>query len=150
VDLNSVASQIVTTYIPMAEASGLNLDFEPCGELPQVRGEENQLARLVTNLVSNALRYTLTGGVHVTTSIFDHQACLSVVDTGIGIDAEDMPHLFERFYRGGRVRQSRIHGTGLGLAIVKEIVEMHEGSIEIRSTVDQGSTFCVRLPIYDE
>jgi two-component system sensor histidine kinase BaeS len=73
-----------------------------------------------------------------------------VVDTGIGIDAEDMPHLFERFYRGGRVRQSRIHGTGLGLAIVKEIVEMHEGSIEIRSTVDKGSTFCVRLPIYDE
>jgi two-component system NtrC family sensor kinase len=150
VDLNSVASQIVTTYIPMAEASGLNLDFEPCVELRHVRGEENQLARLVTNLVSNALRYTLTGGVHVTTSIFDHQACLSVVDTGIGIDAEDMPHLFERFYRGGRVRQSRIHGTGLGLAIVKEIVEMHEGSIEINSTVGKGSTFCVRLPIYDE
>lgn len=149
VDLNTIARQIVTAYIPMAEASGLNLDFDPCQDLPPVRGEVNQLARLITNLVSNALRYTHNGSVHVSTSVNDHQVCLWVQDTGMGIDPEDMPHLFERFYRGRRVRQSRIQGTGLGLAIVKEIVDLHEGSIEIKSAVDKGSTFCVRLPIYD-
>jgi signal transduction histidine kinase len=68
----------------------------------------------------------------------------------MGIDPEDLPHLFERFYRGRRVRQTRIHGTGLGLAIVKEIVDLHEGKIEIRSKVDEGSNICVRLPMYDE
>ncbi|MGW8250008.1 MAG: sensor histidine kinase, partial [Anaerolineales bacterium] len=115
-----------------------------------VRGEENQLARLVTNLVSNALRYTPRGGVHVNTSYFDHQICLSVDDTGMGIDSSDIPHIFERFYRGGRVRQTRIHGTGLGLAIVKEIVDLHEGQIEIKTNLNEGSSFRIQLPVYEE
>jgi two-component system phosphate regulon sensor histidine kinase PhoR len=150
VDLNSITKQILTAHVPLAEASGISLDFEPCDDLPLVRGEENQLARLVTNLVSNALRYTVQGGVKVRTSSIDHQVCLWVHDSGMGIDSEDLPHLFERFYRGRRVRQTRINGTGLGLAIVKEIVDLHEGKIEIRSKVDEGSSFCVRLPMYDE
>jgi two-component system phosphate regulon sensor histidine kinase PhoR len=150
VDLNSITNQVITAHVPLAEASGLSLDFEPCTELPLVRGEENQLARLITNLISNALRYTMQGGVKVHTSFFDHQVCLWVQDTGMGIDPEDLPHLFERFYRGRRVRQTRIHGTGLGLAIVKEIVDLHEGNIEIQSKVNDGSSICVQLPTYDE
>lgn len=150
VDLNSLAKQVITAHLPLAEASGISLDFEACPELPAVRGEENQLARLITNLVSNALRYTLGGGVHVSTSFFDSKVCLWVQDTGMGIDAEDMPHIFERFYRGLRVRQSRINGTGLGLAIVKEIVDLHEGQIDIETEINEGSSFCVRLPVYGE
>ena len=150
VDLNLIVSQVVMAHRPLAEASGLILDFEACKELPSVRGEENQLARLITNLVSNSLRYTLDGAVHVRTSFNDHQVCLWVEDTGMGIDPEDLPHLFERFYRGRRVRQTRIHGTGLGLAIVKEIIDLHEGQIYIQSKIDEGSTFCVKLPVYDE
>ncbi len=150
VDLNGLARQVVAAHQPVAEASGLNLEFEPCPDLPAVRGEENQLARLVTNLVSNALRYTSNGSINVSTSYYDHQVCLWVNDTGMGIDAEDIPHLYERFYRGSRVRQTRIHGTGLGLAIVKEIVDLHEGDIDIKTIVDEGSSFCVRLPVIEE
>jgi len=150
IDINSVAEQVITAHQPLAEASGIQLKFDPCLDMPTVRGEENQLARLITNLVSNALRYTADGVVQVRTSHYDHQACLWVEDTGMGIDPEDLPHLFERFYRGRRVRQTRIHGTGLGLAIVKEIVDLHEGYIDIQSKLNEGSTICVRLPTYEE
>ena len=78
----------------------------------------------------------------------NEMACLEVQDTGIGIDSEDMPHLFERFYRGRQVRQSKIHGTGLGLAIVKEIIDMHGGRVTIHSELGKGSTFQAWLPIY--
>jgi len=67
----------------------------------------------------------------------------------MGIDAEDRHHLFERFYRGKKVRQSLIHGTGLGLAIVKEIVDLHEGEIEVESELGKGSTFTIRLPMHE-
>jgi len=70
-----------------------------------------------------------------------------VRDTGIGIEEEDLSHIFERFYRGRNVRQSKIHGTGLGLAIVKEIVELHDGSLEVSSEYGKGSTFKVILPV---
>jgi signal transduction histidine kinase len=134
----------------LAEASNLRLVYEPDLELPAVRGEENQLARVITNLVSNAIRYTFVGEVCVRTFTSNHRVCLEVKDTGIGIDAEDKPHLFERFYRGQRVRQSKIHGTGLGLAIVKEIVDLHEGWVTVQSEVGKGSTFQVWLPVYGQ
>ena len=110
-------------------------------------GEQNQLSRLVINLVSNAIHYSQEGQVKVSTYLDHGQICLDVSDNGIGIDPEDLPHLFERFYRGRRVRQSRIHGTGLGLAIVKEIADMHEGVISIESEVGTGSKFCVQFPV---
>jgi signal transduction histidine kinase len=83
----------------------------------------------------------------VTTCKAHGQAVLTVADTGMGIDAEDLPHIFDRFYRGRNVRQSDIPGTGLGLAIVKEIVDLHEGELEVQSESGKGSTFRVNLPI---
>ena len=80
----------------------------------------------------------------------DSQVCLAVHDTGIGIESGDLPHIFERFYRGQGVRQSKIYGTGLGLAIVKEIVELHDGSIEVNSEFGKGSTFVIMFPIEGE
>lgn len=148
VDLNLLAEQVITAHKPLAEVSELQLIFEPCPDLPPVRGEQNQLARLITNLVSNAIRYTLNGQVRVRTYLKDGQACLEVQDTGIGIEPEDQPHLFERFYRGRQVRQSKIHGTGLGLAIVKEIADLHGGCLSIQSQVGVGSTFQTWLPLY--
>jgi two-component system NtrC family sensor kinase len=150
VDLNLLAEQVVTAHLPLAEVSELRLIFDPCPDLPPVRGEQNQLARLITNLVSNAIRYTPQGQVCVRTYLADGQACLEVQDTGIGIDPEDQPHLFERFYRGRQVRQSKIHGTGLGLAIVKEIVDMHGGCVTIQSQLGNGSTFQTWLPLYKD
>lgn len=147
VDLNFLTEQVLTAHRPVAEASGLALAFEPGVDLPVVRGEPNQLARVITNLVSNAVRYTRSGRVSVRTYHSDGQFCLEVQDTGIGIDPEDLPHLFERFYRGRQVRQSKIPGTGLGLAIIKEIVDLHEGCVTVQSSLGKGSTFRIWLPL---
>jgi PAS domain S-box-containing protein len=146
VDLNTVVEQVIKAHRPMAEISKLSLVFEKGAGLVYVNGEANQLARVVTNLVSNALRYTFQGGVCVRTYMSGSWICLEVEDTGIGIEKEDFPHLFERFYRGRKVRQSNIHGTGLGLAIVKEIVDLHEGKINVESEFGKGSRITVRLP----
>lgn len=149
IDLNAVAEQVVAAHRPLADSAGLRLEFIPEIGLPNIRGEMNQLARLITNLLSNSIRYTPKGGISLRTYQEDLQACLEVQDTGMGIEAEDLPHLFDRFYRGRKVSQSKITGTGLGLAIVKEIVEIHEGNIEVESQVDQGTTFKVWLPIFE-
>ncbi len=121
----------------------------PDPNLPLVRGEWNQLARVVTNLISNAIRYTPQGEVWIRTFHEGRRVCLEVEDTGIGILPEDRPHLFERFYRGQKARQSRIHGAGLGLALVKDIVDVHEGSIEVYSEPNKGSKFDIWLPVQE-
>ena len=120
--------------------------FEPDPELPPLVGSHEQISRLITNLLSNAIRYTRMGEVRLVTSQTDDRICLQVSDTGIGIKAEDLPHIFERFYRGDNVRLSKIPGTGLGLAIAKEIVDLHEGGLEVDSQLGKGSTFTAWFP----
>lgn len=147
VNLNLLADQVVTANRPLAESFNLTLNIEPDGHLPLVWGDQNQLSRVITNLISNAIRYTPQGSIWVRTYQKNSHVCIDVEDTGIGIDPEDMPHLFERFYRGKQVRQSKIHGTGLGLAIVKEILEMHNGEISVDSEVGKRTIFTVEFPI---
>jgi PAS domain S-box-containing protein len=148
VELNEVVAQVVMAHQPRAEAAALTLSFVPGSDLPAVRGDANQLAQVVTNLVANAMNYTPEGTVQVETVLRDNQVGLFVVDTGRGIAAEDLPHVFERFYRGRPTQQADVPGTGLGLAIVQEIVELHQGRIEVTSQADQGTTFRIWLPIY--
>lgn len=148
VDLNFVVDQIVAAHQPRAEAAGLLLSFVPQPNLRAVRGEVNQLAQVVTNLLINALNYTSTGGVQVSTWQDTIEVCLQIEDTGFGIEPEDLPNIFDRFYRGRGSQRSETPGTGLGLAIVKEIVDLHDGRIEVSSQVKQGTTFKVWLPLY--
>ena len=150
VDLNFVVEQIVAAHQPRADSTGLALSFEPLPSLQAVRGEVNQLAQVVTNLVINALNYTPEGNVRVSTCQAADEACLQVEDTGIGIDPEDLPNIFDRFYRGRGSQRSETPGTGLGLAIVKEIIDLHDGRIEVNSQVKQGTTFKVWLPLFHE
>ena len=89
----------------------------------------------------------MRGSVGLTTQVADHRVGIDVSDTGLGIPADELPHLFERFYRGRAVAQSDIPGTGLGLSIVKEIVEAHGGTVEVESAVGVGSTFRIWLPM---
>ncbi len=149
VDLNAAIESVVAAHGPGAEAKRLDLTFVPHAGLPAVRGEFNQLALMISNLVANAINYTPAGEVRVYTRLdaARGEACLQVQDTGIGIDPDDVPHLFERFYRGRRVSQSDIPGSGLGLGIVSEIVDLHAGRIEVESVVGAGSTFRVWLPL---
>ncbi len=148
-DLNAVVSQIVNLHQPQAEAAGLKLSFNGAPGLPLIHGDFNQISQLVTNIVVNALRYTVRGSINVTTSAAEsgEHIVLCVEDTGIGIAPEDLPHVFDRFYRGTHRQPMEIPGTGLGLAIVKEIVDIHHGAIRLESQLDFGTRVLVTLPI---
>ena len=146
VDLNEIVDQVVKVYSPLAIEGGLELSFDGFSQLPRIQGDPNQLVRVLTNLVSNAIRYTPSGKICICTYPKDRGVGLEVKDTGIGIDPEDFPHLYDRFYRGKRVSQSEIIGSGLGLSIVKEIVDIHGGRIEFESEVGKGTTFRLWFP----
>ncbi|HXV21084.1 MAG TPA: heavy metal sensor histidine kinase [Desulfuromonadales bacterium] len=114
----------------------------------RLKGDQFQLHRLLLNLVNNAIKYTPENGhVEIRLAVEGSEAVLAVADSGIGIAAEHLPHLFERFYRVDEARNRAVGGTGLGLAIVKSIAEAHEGRVEIESTPGKGSVFTVRLPL---
>jgi heavy metal sensor kinase len=114
----------------------------------RIKGDQFQLHRLLLNFVNNAIKYTPENGqVEIRLAVEGGEAVLAVADNGIGIAAEHLPHLFERFYRVDEARNRSVGGTGLGLAIVKSIAEAHEGRVEIESTPGKGSVFSVRLPL---
>jgi signal transduction histidine kinase len=117
---------------------------------PHVRGSARDLSLLVRNLIDNAIRYTRPGGrVDVGLTTADHDAVLTVSDTGVGIPTRDLPRIFERFYRVDRARSRETGGTGLGLAIVRHVVENHGGHISVDSELGRGSRFGVTLPASD-
>lgn len=130
-----------------ADASPLRLEIARV-EPVHIRGDAEELRQLVLILVDNAIKYTPTdrpeARVTVSLELRDDQALLRVRDTGIGIDAADLPHIFDRFYRADPARDR--HGTGLGLAIARALAQQHGGSISVESAPDRGSTFTVRLP----
>jgi two-component system, OmpR family, sensor kinase len=117
-----------------------------------VTGDRDRLKQVILNLISNAVQYTPAGGqINISLKKVNHQSQLLVSDTGPGISAEDLPHIFERFYRGEKSRK-RVQGTGfgLGLSIAYWIVRNHGGSIEASSQEGKGTTFCVWLPLRSE
>lgn len=120
------------------------------GGVFDVRGEVNQLAQIVTNLLINAFNYTPTGVVRATTSQTATEACLQIEDTGMSIDPDELPNIFDRCYRGRRSQRSETPGPGLGLAIVKEIIDLHKDPMEVTSQVKQGTTFKLWLPLFGE
>jgi len=123
------------------------------GQLDAARvvGDPDRLKQLLLNLVSNGLKYTPEGGtVTISVQRQDHTVAVSVADTGIGIPAEDLPHIFDRFYRVDKARSRAQGGTGLGLSIAKWLAEAHGGHISVTSEVGKGSTFTVTLPLVPE
>jgi heavy metal sensor kinase len=119
-------------------------------EQVEVHGDHDRLKQALLNLVVNGLQHTPPGGtVQVALARADQHACLSVRDTGEGIAAEDLPHVFDRFYRTDLSRSRRSGGAGLGLAIVKWVAEAHGGQVEAHSAPGQGSTFILSLPLAD-
>ncbi|MEW5987942.1 MAG: GAF domain-containing protein [Chloroflexota bacterium] len=149
-DLNAITRTAVAAFQVSAEEAGLQLTFAPDMALPLIQAEGNQVSQVVTNLITNAIHYNKAHGAVRLRTFLDSErgmACLEVADSGLGIEPEDRPRLFDRFYRGRRVSQSNIPGTGLGLAIVKEIVNLHGGAIDVQSQPGEGSTFRVWLPL---
>ena len=146
VDLLGVARKVVARLTPIAQQRSVELVVD--GESAWVAGTPSLLEEMVSNLVSNAIRYNREGAsahIHVETSPHK-QAILTVRDTGIGIPASEVEKIFERFYRVDKSRSRDTGGSGLGLAIVKHAVLLHGGTVEVSSEAGVGSTFTVTLP----
>jgi PAS domain S-box-containing protein len=173
VEIAEIVESVLSIHQPRAESKAIDLKAQVSPSLPLIEADRNQLVQMLTNLVSNALNYTMEGG-RVRVSAFQVRVrqgvaypvegeeknlilplggvrdgmwiAICVSDTGIGIPEEDRERIFDRFYRG-KVEDLGIPGTGLGLPIVKEILEMHNGHIFVESEEGVGSTFTVLLPV---
>src|SRR5579871_837520 len=145
VDLSEVGAAVTRQFQPLAAEKGLALELEAESDVT-VWGDQDRLQQLAVILVDNAVRYTKAGSVRVRVQSHGHDGVLAVSDTGPGIAAEHLPHIFERFYRTDEARSSEEGGTGLGLALAQWIAESHHGRIEVQSTPGQGSSFTVYLP----
>jgi signal transduction histidine kinase len=148
VELEPLVREVFETAHILGEEAGIEVTL-PVVMPATVMGERPRLRQLFLNLVTNAIKYTPRGGsVEITLSTAGNSAIFSVRDTGIGISAADLPHVFERFYRADRARSrtSERGGFGLGLAISQWIAEAHGGTISVRSRLGRGSTFTVTLP----
>lgn len=142
--------QNTTEYIsPLAEQREQILIYHPPAQAITINADQQRIKQLLLNLLDNAIKYTEHGGtITLSLSNDDQQVSLTVTDTGRGIPAEDLPHVFERFFRRSAKTSDRsASGSGLGLSIVKWIVDAHGGSIEVQSKVGEGTTFTVRLPL---
>ncbi len=147
IPLEDLLDDIVLFLEPQAEQKDINLSVH----FPQsvtVKGNVFQLQRLFTNLIDNAIKYTSPGGkVTVTLQAEDKKAIVRIQDSGIGISTEELPFIFDRFWRAEKSRSPGIKGTGLGLAIAQSIVQAHKGEINVKSQLNQGSCFTVSLPL---
>jgi PAS domain S-box-containing protein len=150
VDLNTLAKSIVERLRPAIEAKALDVEMALDRDLPRVRGSVDDLSRALINLIENAITYTMPEGrIIVRSHATDGQVSVEVDDTGIGMTEGDLRQVFKRFYRAENARLSNSKGTGLGLAIVKRIVEIHGGHVDVKSTLGEGSTFAIHLPVVE-
>ncbi|MFI6522816.1 SpoIIE family protein phosphatase [Spirillospora sp. NPDC050679] len=146
VDLAAVTAELASVFRSAVDKAGLDFQVD-CAPLPEpVYIDRSMWEKVLLNLLSNALKFTFDGSIRVTTRVLDGQAVVTVEDTGIGVAAEEMPRLFERFHRIENARSRSNEGSGIGLALVKELVGLHGGTIDAVSTEGRGTRFTVRLP----
>jgi two-component system phosphate regulon sensor histidine kinase PhoR len=145
-DLSGFVRQIYTRSQPRFEANALQAHLDLAEGLPSVRVAQDELYTAYASILDNAIRYTPAGGeITLRTSCLNNEILAEIIDTGIGIEPEELKRIFERFYRVDKARSTR--GFGLGLAIAARIIEAHGGMIEVESQVGHGSTFRIRLPL---
>lgn len=149
VDLKSVVDEAVNTAVTQKRAtSDIAVQTRVDPGLPPFLGDRDRLAQMLINLLDNAVRHTPAGGrVSIAAGRDGDQVLLEVADTGPGIPADHLPHIFERFYRVDRARNAAQGGSGLGLSIVRQIVQSHSGDIQVISQPGKGTRFLVRLPL---
>jgi len=144
---NMVVQAVTEELRPKADNQGLVLETQIADKLPQIPANLEDLHRALLNLVDNAINYTPAGGkIRVETQFTGEHVVIRVTDTGVGINARDIPHIFKRFYRAENARSVNQRGTGLGLAIVSHIIDLHGGRIEVQSHLGIGTPFEIYLP----
>lgn len=147
VRVRPLVENILRIFEKRVREKGLTIALDAAQDLPAIQADPLQVEGLILNLVDNAVKYTDKGSVHVRLTAKEGRLLIEVVDTGIGIDATHLPHVFERFFVVDKSRSKKLGGTGLGLSIVKHIVLAHEGSVSVKSRVGEGTTFTVVLPL---
>ena len=150
-DLSDMIKSMTSRLAFSANEKKQQLIYEPTNALPLYYGNPDRIEQVLINIVTNAIKYTPQNGiVRITTIHMYNSITVKVKDTGIGIPQKDIEHIFERFYRVDKARSREMGGTGLGLAIAKEIVEAHDGTIEIKSKEGSGTEVVITLPLPKE
>ena len=145
IDLSSIIDDMVELYSYSAEEKNIAIAWEP-GESITISADLNRIRQVITNLLDNAVKYTQPGGrVTVTAHRQEREAVMTIQDTGSGIPQKDLPHIWDRLYRGDQSRSQP--GLGLGLGLVRAIVQAHGGHVEVRSKPGEGSRFSLHLPL---
>jgi signal transduction histidine kinase len=148
-DLRALAQRVVEEIQPLHNQHRVEIASYDAPLL--ISGDELRLEQVLQNIIQNAVKYSPAGGtIVVRVEASGDQARVSIADQGIGIPADDLPQLFQRFYRAGNVDALHISGMGVGLYVVREIVQLHQGVVEVASTEGEGSTFTVCLPRLDQ
>jgi two-component system phosphate regulon sensor histidine kinase PhoR len=147
IKLRDFLEDVTVDWAKRLTGKNLRLELEVPDNFPTVRADERRLEEVVHNLLDNAVKYSHQNGrVLIQAAASDQEVVLSVRDEGVGIAANDLPRIFERFYRADRARSRELGGTGLGLSIVKHIAQLHGGRVEAESVVGEGTTIRVILP----
>ena len=152
VDVTDLLADVSTSFSGQAEAAGIALRVETGDGLPAITADVGRLDQVLSNLMANALRHTPSGGtITLQAEPIRDGVRITVRDTGEGIPAEDLPYIFDRFWRGDRSRsRAGGAGSGLGLAIARQLVQIHNGRIGVESEQGQGTTFTIELPAGEE
>ena len=146
-DLRSLLKKLYDRFSNQLIESKKNLILSIPHDIPRAYSDPERVEQILVNLLGNALCYTSEGSVTMRAEVKQGMLWVSVIDTGIGISEEDLPHIFERFWRSDRSRNRKSGGTGIGLAITKHLVELQQGIITVESILEQGSTFSFSIPI---
>ena len=148
IKVSSLLPSIVKGLKTQLNNKSIKLSIEIPEDAPEILADEEKISQIMLNLIDNAIKYNnVNGSIVVMVSFDDKNVKISIADTGIGIPSEDVPRIFERFYRVDKSRSRELESTGLGLSIVKHLVQVHSGEVSVKSVVGQGSTFSFTLPI---
>ena len=148
IPLATIADSVVTMMRKTTDPRHVVIQWDPRTSAPFIMGNGDRITQLLVILLDNAIKYTPAGGsVTVGIHVEQDQAVLTITDTGVGIGPEDLPYIWERFYKVNKSHSRDDSGTGLGLAIAKHIIDLHHGQAEVRSCLGQGTTFTIRFPM---
>ncbi len=146
-DIGQIIEEVVSLMESRAQERGISLTHS-CQDLKPIQADPKNMEEIFNNLITNAINYSPEGGkVTITAKVAGEYMEIKVGDTGVGIPSEELPKIFDKFYRVKHPKTRQVTGTGLGLAIVKSAIEAHQGSIDVESVVDQGTIFRILLPV---
>ena len=149
-DLSNIIKQVFWRFLPLADEKGIELKYISPLESLMCCFDKNKIETVVTNLLSNALRYTMEGSVSLLLNHDEKSVIIQIADTGIGIGKDQLEYVFDRFYQVDGSSTRRVGGTGIGLSLSKELVRLMKGEIHVKSELSKGSTFTISLPLFLE